>query len=252
MEALDPRRATVFGRYAREYDRWRPGYAEEAVDWVLPAGALRVADVGAGTGKLTGSLVARGLDVDAVEPDADMLAVLRERWPAVRAHRAGADRLPLDDGSLDAVVVGTAWHWFPHTAAVAEVRRVLRPGGRLGLLWNGPTRTDGGWAAALADLDPDADAKRRSRRPGATGLPLAELETAEFTWDWEVDAEAVRGYFGTHSWFATRPPAERERLVDRAHAIVAAACAAAGTDTVPWSMTTECVRWTPAPPGADG
>ena len=65
--------------------------------------------------------------MDAVEPDADMLAVLRARWPTVRAHRAGADRLPLPDAALDAVVVGTAWHWFPHDTAVAELR-ALPPG----------------------------------------------------------------------------------------------------------------------------
>lgn len=246
MADLDPRRATAFGRYARDYDRWRPDYPPDAVDWVLPPGATRVADVGAGTGRLTGLLVARGLDVDAVEPDADMLAVLRERWPGVRAHRAGADRLPLADGVVDAVVVGTAWHWFPHEAAVGEVRRVLRPGGRLGLLWNGPTRTEEGWAAELAALDPDADAKRRSRRPGATGLPLDELELATFDWTWEVNADAVRGYFGTHSGVTMLPDDDRERHLDRAHAIVAAACAAAGTATVPWRQTTECVRWTPA------
>ncbi|WP_298462381.1 class I SAM-dependent methyltransferase [uncultured Cellulomonas sp.] len=138
MAALDPRRATAFGRYARDDDRWRPGYPDAAVDWLLPPGAPRVADVGAGTGKLTGALVDRGLEVDAVEPDDAMLAVLRERWPGVRAHLAGADRLPLPDGAVDAVVVGTAWHWFPHDAAVAEVRRVLRPGGRLGCCGTGP------------------------------------------------------------------------------------------------------------------
>jgi SAM-dependent methyltransferase len=252
MATMDPRRATAFGRYAHDYDRWRPTYPDAAVAWLLPSGASRVADVGAGTGKLTGHLVARGLDVAAVEPDGDMLAVLRSRWPGVRTHQAGADRLPLDDASVDAVLVGTAWHWFPHEAAVAQVRRVLRPGGRLGLLWNGPTRTDEGWAAELTALDPDAGPKRESRRPGATGLPVEELESATFDWTWDVDADAVRGYFGTHSGVVTLADDDRGRHLDRVHAIVTAACAAAGAPTVPWRQTTECVRWTPGESGQQG
>lgn len=117
MSSLDPRRATAFGRYARDYDRWRPAYPDAAVDWLLPSAATRVADVGAGTGKLTGMLVARGLQVDAVEPDGDMLAVLQERWPQVRPHRAGADALPLDDASVDAV------GWAAELAALDSRRR---------------------------------------------------------------------------------------------------------------------------------
>jgi SAM-dependent methyltransferase len=249
MGAMDPRRATAFGRYAHDYERWRPGYPEAAVGWLLPAWATTVADVGAGTGKLTAHLVARGLEVDAVEPDGDMLAVLRARWPGVRAHQAGADRLPLADASVDAVLVGTAWHWFPHAAAVAEVRRVLRPGGRLGLLWNGPTRTREGWPALLAALDPDADATGAGRRPGAVAVPADEVETATFDWVWHVDAEAVRGYLGTHSGVRTLAGQDQEAHLDRAHAIVAAACAEAGTPTVPWPQTTECARWTPRPAG---
>ena len=68
MTAVDPRRALSFGAFAEEYQRWRPGYPPDAVDWLVPPGATRVADVGAGTGKLTGSLLQRGLVVDAVEP----------------------------------------------------------------------------------------------------------------------------------------------------------------------------------------
>jgi len=130
------RRARSFGAVAEAYERWRPAYPDVAVDWLVPPGAREVADVGAGTGKLTGLLLARGLQVTAVEPDEAMLGVLARVHPAAEARQAGADALPLADGAVDAVLVGQAWHWFPHARAAAEIRRVLRPGGWLGLVWN--------------------------------------------------------------------------------------------------------------------
>ena len=136
MEQLDLTRALTFGRLAADYARFRPSYPREAVDWLVPDGATRVADVGAGTGQLTARLLERGLAVDAVEPDAAMLAELRRSCPGATAHHAGVEALPLPDASVDAVLVATAWHWFPFEEAVAEVRRVLRPGGWLGLVWN--------------------------------------------------------------------------------------------------------------------
>ena len=88
----------------------------------MPDGSALVADVGAGTGKLTGVLVALGVPVVAVEPDPGMLAVLTSHYPKVRALNGPAEALPLEDASVDAVVVGQAWHWFDHDRAVAEVR----------------------------------------------------------------------------------------------------------------------------------
>ncbi len=248
MEQMDPRRARVFGRYAADYERWRPEYPEAAVDWVLPPGAHRVVDHGAGTGKLTRALLDRGLDVDAVEPDEDMLAELRRTAPAARGHRAGAEALPLPDAAVDAGVAGQAWHWFDHAAAIAEVRRVLRPGGVLGLLWTGLDAHAGGWAAELSQLDPDRPAKEAAPRPRNTGLPPDEVEHTEVPWTRQVSPDDVRGYFSTHSGLTGLDPAERERRLDRAHAIVARACADAGTPTVGWPQRAECVRWRPSGP----
>ena len=93
-------------------------------------------DLGAGTGKLTTRLVERGLDVVAVDPIPEMLELLSNSLPDTPALLGTAEEIPLPDDSVDAVLVAQAWHWFDTERAVKEVARVLRPGGRLGLVWN--------------------------------------------------------------------------------------------------------------------
>ncbi|WP_336646001.1 class I SAM-dependent methyltransferase [Microbacterium sp. USHLN186] len=133
-------RATSFGAEAENYEAARPDYPFEAVAWMLerlPEGARRLADVGAGTGKLTRVVVSAGnAEVVAVDPDAAMLAELREQVPSVPTFLGTAESLPLPDAAVDAVVLGQAWHWVDPVAASAEIGRVVRPGGTLGLIWN--------------------------------------------------------------------------------------------------------------------
>lgn len=129
--------AFSFGSVAETYERARPLYADEAIDWIaeqLPLG--RVLDLAAGTGKLTRQLAARGVDVVAVEPDPDMRAVFGRVLPEVELHAGRAEDIPLPDASVDAVTVGQAFHWFDAERALVEMRRVLRPGGGIALLWN--------------------------------------------------------------------------------------------------------------------
>ena len=128
--------ANSFGAVASTYERARPTYPDDAVDWLLPAGRPRVVDLGAGTGKLTRLIAARGIEVTAVEPSAGMLERLRHALPGVAALQGSAEQLPIKDNSVDAVLVGQAWHWVDVPRASAEVARVLKPGGRLGLVWN--------------------------------------------------------------------------------------------------------------------
>lgn len=128
--------AATFDRAAELYDRVRPGFAPTALDWVLPPATRRVLDLGAGTGKLTAALVARGLDVVALDPSPKMLARLRANLPGVDARVATAEATGLPDADVDAIVVGSAFHWFSRPDAEREMARVLRPGGVVGLLWN--------------------------------------------------------------------------------------------------------------------
>ncbi|MFE7189445.1 class I SAM-dependent methyltransferase [Kitasatospora sp. NPDC057541] len=142
--------ASSFGSAAVAYAEHRPDYAQAAVRWALEAApGTRVLDLGAGTGKLTGTLVALGADVVAVEPDAAMLGELRRALPAVRALPGSAERIPLPDASVDAVVAGNAMHWFDMAVAGPEIARVLAPGGVLAGLWN-LLDDEVDWVAGLA------------------------------------------------------------------------------------------------------
>ena len=160
--ALDERHrvhANSFGVAADTYERGRPLYPPEAIDWLVPAHATRVADVGAGTGKLTRQLRERGLDVIAVEPSAGMREQLRRAVPGVPVLAGTGEQIPLADHSVDAVLVAQAWHWVDPERAVPEVARVLTPGGRLGLLWNRRVE-DEDWVASRSYVITLPDAQR--------------------------------------------------------------------------------------------
>ena len=129
-----------FGAGADAYERGRPGYADDVVAWLVRqlgiAPDTTVLDLAAGTGKLTRVLERPGVRVVAVEPVAAMRAKLREACPEVEALEGTADAVPLPDASVDAVTVAQAFHWFDPATALAEIARVLRPGGALGLAFN--------------------------------------------------------------------------------------------------------------------
>ncbi len=137
VDEVHLRRARSFGAVAGDYERARPGYAHAAVEWLLdPAPGREVLDLAAGTGKLTAVIVAAGASVTAVEPLEGMREQLQATLPDVPVVEGTAEAIPLADGSVDAVLVGQAFHWFDPEPAFAEIFRVLRPGGVLGLLWN--------------------------------------------------------------------------------------------------------------------
>ena len=129
-----------FGAVAEQYERARPTYADDALRWL--AGRIgigpgrRVLDLAAGTGKLTRQLVALGASVVAVEPGDAMRSLLERVVPEAESFAGSAEAIPLAGASVDAVTVGQAYHWFRAEEALAEMHRVLRPGGAVALLWN--------------------------------------------------------------------------------------------------------------------
>lgn len=128
--------ALSFGSVAGAYDRARPSYPREAAAWLAGDEPATVLELGAGTGKLTEVLAGLGHDMHATDPDEAMLARLRERLPDVLTSVASAEEIPAPDGAFDVVVVAQAFHWFDQERALPEIARVLRPGGRLALVWN--------------------------------------------------------------------------------------------------------------------
>ena len=149
-EELFARRAASFGALAADHTRHRPGYPVEAIEWAV-GDRDRVLDLAAGTGKLTEGLLELGLEVTAVEPDPEMRAEFTRLFPDVPALDGTAEDIPLRDASVDAVLVGQAYHWFDPALALPEIVRVLRPGGVLAALWNHDDSSVP-WVAGLEEL----------------------------------------------------------------------------------------------------
>lgn len=242
-------RATTFGRVADDYDRWRPSYPPAAVDWLAPKAPARVADVGAGTGKLTELLLSRGLEVDSIEPDERMLAVLERNHSAARPHCSRSTHIPVEDGVLDAVLVADAWHWFDPEPTIAEVRRVLKPSGWLGLVWNVAAEPIEPWELALRD---DSDEYNRKSKASADGLNTRlsyfsadELEFAQVDWAWEVTPDHLASFKATTSMALALAPEERAAAYEETRSKLEQICDAHAKPAMPLRQIASCVRWTP-------
>ncbi len=203
-------RASSFGRVADEYERGRPGYPGEAIAWLLGAAPLDVLDLAAGTGKLTAALLDAGHNVVAVEPLAQMRAILTSRLPGARALAGTAEQLPLQDASVDAVTVGAAFHWFDQRVAQAEIARVLRPPGVLGLLGN-RFEPSVPWVARVREILGPPAIERRGHWPSVEelGTRFAEVEDREFAHEQRVDRASLRDLASSRSSLALMAATER-------------------------------------------
>jgi len=221
-------RALSFGEIADDYDRLRPGPPEAAIDWLLPAHCQVAIDVGAGTGLLTRALARRVARVIAVEPDERMAAVLRTRSPGVSVLSGSGEAIPVPDASADGVFVSSAWHWMDPGRAAGEIGRVLRDGGRFGVIWTSldrhadwlrelrrPARRPAGEAAA------DQAARERAghhevRLPEAA--PFGHIATTSVTFTRTMAIGDVVDLQATYSMEITASPADRAAGLARARA----------------------------------
>lgn len=211
-DSPDRRHAESFRRNADGYDAHRPSYPLETVRWLL-GDAHDVADVGAGTGKLTALLVELGANVTAVDPSADMLRVLSERMPQVTTIEAPAERTGLPDASVDLVTLAQAWHWVDVESATREVLRVLRPGGRLGLVWN--TRDESvPWVAELSAAMHRGLHEGSAYRP-TLGAGLVLSAKREERWTQRTTREGILELATTRSYFLTAGERDQRAMLDR-------------------------------------
>lgn len=224
--------AERFAEVAGEYERGRPEYPPAvagaiAAELRIPAGAP-VLDLAAGTGKLTRALLSHGLDVVAVEPLASLREVLATSVGEERVKEGVAEAIPLPDGSVHAVTVGDAFHWFDQQAALDEIHRVLRPDGGLAILSTAPDWSGASWAHELGSLVADS----RPEHPYFDGPPWQESVRASGRWrnvhdirittSQRADPERIVDHLASMSWLAAMPEDERDGLLERSRAIIQA------------------------------
>lgn len=249
--SIDATAASGFQAAPATYERGRPGYPPEAVAKLAAALSLTpastVADLGAGTGKLTGALVPYTPRIIAIEPVPAMRRTFRRQYPAVPVIAGTAEAVPLAAGSVDAVVCAQAFHWFDGSRALAEIHRVLKPRGRLGLIWNVRDETVG-WVAGLTTImDPHAGNTPRYRdgtwkEAFRDSTLFTKLEGAEFRHGPSVDREQVVARVTSISFIARLPQEERAKIETQVHQLLDVSPETAGRERFPFPYRTH-VFW---------
>jgi len=220
-----------FDAGADAYDRSRPSYPPEAVAWIVEHLVLRVgttcADLAAGTGKLTALLAPTGAHLLAIEPVEGMWRRLQDTVPGVPVVAGTAEALPLAGGSIDAVTIAQAFHWFDADRAFDELARVVRPRGRVALIWNARDRSvdwvDTLWSimdrvekrAPWRDHDRWADSALGERRG------FGPLHEATFRHEQMLDVAGVVERFASVSHVAVLPDGDRQHVLDEVREVLA-------------------------------
>jgi ubiquinone/menaquinone biosynthesis C-methylase UbiE len=220
--------ARSFELVADLYERVRPAYPSDAIAWIAEQLNLRagrtVLDLGAGTGKLARALLETGARVIAVEPGDAMRAELTRVLPEVEALRGAAEAIPLPDGSVDAVAVGQAFHWFRHAEAVPELHRVLRPRGPLALVWSSRDQESELQREVSEVISPLVTSRRAISAQSSRALEESELfgslEERRFRFVDELDEDALAERIASVSFVAAASPEVRHDVDARLRELV--------------------------------
>jgi SAM-dependent methyltransferase len=253
--------ATSFGRETAAYNAGRPEYPAAAVRWMIegpapdPARTVAdiadIADIGAGTGKLTAALSALlatrpagapSGSLVAVDPDAAMLASLSQRLPEVRTLVGTGEALPLPDASCDALAFGQAWHWVDEPVASRECARVLRPGGVLGLIWN-VRDPDVPWVADLTEIMHASEAELHVARGGPhLGPEFSKPEIFVERWTRLMTVDEVLAMATSRSYLIAAPADERAQILASIRTHLAIHPAVAGREPIEMPYVTTVYR----------
>ena len=216
--------AAGFDKGAEIYERARPSYPPEAVAWLVEhlqiGSGTRVADIAAGTGKLTRLLTPFEPDIFGVEPVAGMRSGFVAMCPGVPLVSATAEQLPLAGSSLDAITVAQGFHWFDAPVALTEFARLLRPNGRLGLVWNARDRSNDLVEQLWSIMDRvEKRAPWRAHDEWKDSAfvehpDFGALHEATFHHEQVLTREQVLGRFRSVSHIAVLPPVEQEAVID--------------------------------------
>lgn len=213
--------ARSFGPVAETYDRARPSYPAEAAEWLVGKAngdPKRVLELGAGTGKFTELLVAAGHHVIATDPLPEMLGFLKVRVPGIEAMVATAEQLPVPSRSVDFVVCAQSFHWFDHDVALAEIARVLRPGGTVGLVWN--VRDQGiPWVRKLGAIIENGSAETDDADPLRECEYFGEVAEREYRFWQHLRRDELFDLIRSRSNIAVLPEHSREDVLARVGAL---------------------------------
>lgn len=209
-----PEPGRSFGGVADAYDRGRPTYPREAAVWLTSEKQLSVLELGAGTGKLTEQLFALGHYVHATEPDPKMLAVLQKRFEKndrqVRVSQSPAEDIPAGEASYDVVVSGQAFHWFDPEKALPEIARVLKPRGRLSLVWNQRDERIP-WVKRLGHVIGTQDQLTDPAELLGASKLFGEVEQEAFRFWQVVDRHSIQDLVRSRSNIAVLSPEQQDR-----------------------------------------
>lgn len=218
--------AAGFRQRAETYQQARPSYHPALIDRLVRRyGSGLIADVGAGTGIFTAQLLEAGLEVVAVEPVAQMRALLASRLPEVPVLDGTAEDLPLDDAAAHCVVAAQAFHWFDRGAALEEIHRVVRPGGFLVTVWN-VRQESAGWVAGYNRIQERYASDTPRYRTMLWRTAIDADDRFEPVDEWTVGnpmpttVDGVVGRMLSTSFIAALPDAEQERVEQETRDVV--------------------------------